>query len=199
MESSAVEANLARRLRAEREARDWTLAELATRSGVSRAMLSKIERGEASPTAALLGRLSGALGLTLSQLFARVEDTGQDNGQLARAAAQPIWRDPETGFLRRSLTPSAETPLDLMWGELPAGAKISYPPAAYTFIAEQQLVMIDGALTIRQGEAMHELDAGDCLRFGPAQGVTFHNAGAVRCRYIIAILRTADARPGTRV
>jgi transcriptional regulator with XRE-family HTH domain len=199
MELSAVEAGLARRLRAEREARDWTLAELAIRSGVSRAMLSKIERGEASPTASLLGRLSGALGLTLSQLFARIEDNGQDNGQLARAATQPVWRDPETGFLRRSLTPSVESSLDLMWGELPAGAKITYPPAAYAFIAEQQLVMIDGALTIWQGETMHELNAGDCLRFGPAQGVTFHNAGAVGCRYIIAILRTVDARPDMRI
>ena len=58
-------AQLAQRLKAEREARNWSLAELAERSGVSKAMISKIERDEVSPTAALLGRLSGAFGLSL--------------------------------------------------------------------------------------------------------------------------------------
>ncbi len=69
---------LARRLRLEREARGWSLGDLAARSGVSKAMISKVERAEASPTAVLLGRLSGAFGLTLSTLLARAEgETGQ--------------------------------------------------------------------------------------------------------------------------
>ncbi len=160
-------------------------------------MLSKIERCEASPTAALLGRLSAAFGLTLSQLFARVED----GGQLAKATEQPIWRDPETGFLRRSLSPRGTAPLDLVWGELPPGGRICYPVTAYTFIADQQLVVIDGGLTIRQGEALHQLGAADCLRFGPPRPVTFENTGNAPCRYIVAILRSAasanrdDTRP----
>jgi transcriptional regulator with XRE-family HTH domain len=189
MEPSDVEATLANRLRMEREARNWTLAALAARSGVSRAMLSKIERREASPTAALLGRLSAAFGLTLSQLFAQVEN----GGQLARAAEQPIWRDPESGFVRRSLSPLCAAPLELVWGELPARAKIPYPAASYTFIADQQLVVIDGALTIQQGGATFELGAGDCLRFGPPRDVTFENAGSARCRYIVAVLRATWA------
>jgi transcriptional regulator with XRE-family HTH domain len=193
MEISSVETILARRLRAEREARGWTLMELAAQSGVSRAMLSKIERCEASPTAALLGRLSAAFGLTLSQLFARVEH----GGQLARAADQPVWRDPETGFIRRSLSPLDHAPLDLVWGELPPGARIPYAAASYTFIADQQLVVIDGTLTIRQGDTTYELAAGDCLRFGPPRDVTFENAGSAPCRYIVAILRTsATGRAG---
>src|ERR1700722_7943131 len=77
MSPSQVEASLSARVRLEREARKWKLADLAARSGISRAMLSKIERGEASPTAALLGRLSAAYGLTVSQLFARAEQGGQ--------------------------------------------------------------------------------------------------------------------------
>src|SRR5580658_8017693 len=103
LETQNTEATLAQNLRTEREIRGWTLAELAARSGVSRAMLSKIERREASPTAALLGRLTAALGMTLSRLFEQMED--QPAGQLARAAEQPLWRDPETGFTRRALTP----------------------------------------------------------------------------------------------
>ena len=66
-------APLAARIALERQARDWSLGDLAERSGVSKAMISKIERGEASPTATILGRLSGAFGLTLSALLARAE------------------------------------------------------------------------------------------------------------------------------
>lgn len=191
MENTRTEALLAGNLRLEREARGWTLAELAARSGVSRAMLSKIERSEASPTAALLGRLSAAFGLTMSQLFARIE--GEPVGQVARADQQPVWRDPATGFLRRSLSPPGPGPLELVWGEMPPGAEISYPAASRAFIADQQLVVISGELTIVLGSLDHRLATGDCLRFGPPTEVTFRNPGAARCRYVIALLRQAEA------
>jgi transcriptional regulator with XRE-family HTH domain len=190
LETRDTEAILANRLRLERESRDWTLADLAARSGVSRAMVSKIERGEASPTAALLGRLSAAFGLTMSQLFARMED--QPSGQVARAAEQPAWRDPETGFLRRSLSPPGPGPLELVWGELPPGAEIAYSAASRAFIADQQLVVIAGELSIVLGCTAHALGAGDCLRFGPPGEVVFRNFGDARCRYVIAVLRATD-------
>ena len=193
METSDPEAILASRLRVERESRGWTLADLAARSGVSRAMISKIERGEASPTAALLGRLSAAFGLTMSQLFARVEE--QPGGQLARAAEQPAWQDPATGFLRRSLSPPGSGPLELVWGELPPGAEITYPAASLVFIAEQQLVVIAGELAIAQGGLVHSLGPGDCLRFGPPADVTFRNPAVARCRYVIAVLRVSGRPP----
>ena len=87
-------------------------------------MISKIERGEASPTAALLGRLSAGFGLTMSQLFARIEGGG---GRVLRAAEQPAWRDPATGFVRRSLSPPEGAPVELVWGEMPPGAGVAYP------------------------------------------------------------------------
>lgn len=192
LNAPAAEVGLAARLRAEREARGWTLADLAARSGVSRAMVSKVERGEASPTAALLGRLSAAFGLTLSQLFARAEAGG---GRVTRAADQPAWRDPETGFLRRSLSPPGAAPMELVWGELPPGAEVAYPAAVYAFIADQQVVVLDGALTVVQGGVAHELGADDCLRFGPPQDTAFRNPGTVPCRYLVAVLRAPDS-PG---
>lgn len=188
VDETSVEGRLAARLRAEREARGWTLADLAARSGVSRAMASKVERNEASPTAALLGRLSAAFGLTLSQLFARVEG----GGQVLRAQDQPTWRDPETGFVRRSLSPSGDAPLELVHGELPPGTEIAYPAAAYSFIADQQLVVLEGLLVIVHGDDRHALGPGDCMRFGPPQRTSFRNEGSHPCRYVVAVLRTAD-------
>jgi len=97
-----LEHSLAARLRTEREARGWTLSDLASRSGVSRAMISKVERADASPTAMLLGRLSGAFGLTLSTLLARAEEEASGAGRLVRVGQQTVWRDPATGYGRGS-------------------------------------------------------------------------------------------------
>src|ERR1044071_7903088 len=89
-------AGIAERLRLEREARGWTLAEVAARSGVSRAMISKIERCEASPTATVLVRLASAFALTIGSLIARSE---AEADRLVRATDQSLWRDPASGYL----------------------------------------------------------------------------------------------------
>ena len=108
---------LAARLKTEREARGWSVAELAERSGVSRAMISKVERAEASPTAALLGKLSGAFGLTLSALLARAE---QASGRLARrGAAAALDGSRRRTTARRTVSPSTGGPLEIVEVELP--------------------------------------------------------------------------------
>ena len=71
---------LAARIRLERTSRDWSMEELAKRAGVSRAMISKIEREECSPTATVRGRLSGALGISMSSLLANAEAEGRRAG-----------------------------------------------------------------------------------------------------------------------
>jgi uncharacterized cupin superfamily protein len=88
-------------------------------------------------------------------------------------------------------------PLELVWGELPPGAEIAYPAASLAFIADQQLVVVSGELTIVLGATSHVLAPGDCLRFGPPKDVTFRNPGAARCRYVIALLRVTE-HPGLR-
>jgi transcriptional regulator with XRE-family HTH domain len=185
-----LDQRIAARLLAERASRAWSLEQVAERSGVSRAMISKVERGESSPTAAVLGRLSAAFGLTLSQLLARAE---QGTGRLLnREAEQERWRDPDTGFERRALTPPGSTaPLELVWGELPPKAQVEYPASAFTFIEDQQIVVIAGRLSFTQGTQLYELRAGDCLRLGSPADCRFENPGGTPCRYLIAVLRRA--------
>lgn len=153
-------------------------------------MISKVERGESSPTASLLGRLSSAFGLTLSQLLARAE---RDAGHLFnREAEQERWRDPETGFERRALTPpGSASPLELVWGELPSKAKVDYPTAAFSFIEDQQIVVLTGRLAFTQGPETYQLKTGDCLRLGPPAKCRFENPGNAPCRYLVAVLRRA--------
>ncbi len=177
---------LAARLKAEREARAWSIAVLAERSGVSRAMISKVERGEASPTAALLGRLSGAFGLTVSTLLARAEGAGAG---VARAGAQPLWRDPETGLKRRTLTPAGADP-ELVLAALPPGARIAYPAASYALLRGQCIWLFEGALLFHEGNVVHSLAVGDCLALGAPADCAFENPSATEtARYVIALAR----------
>ena len=178
---------LAQRLRAERDARAWSLAELAERSGVSRAMISRVERGEASPTASLLGRLSGAFGLTLSALLARAEADGA--GRLLRAADQPTWQDPATLYRRRALSPAGAEP-ELVEVTLPPGVRVPFPAASYAFLRGQCLWVLEGKLDFAEGETLHHLTAGDCLALGPPAECAFINPSPnTACRYLVALAR----------
>jgi transcriptional regulator with XRE-family HTH domain len=185
----AASSALAARLRAEREARAWSIGDLAARSGVSRAMISKIERNEASPTAALLGRLSGAFGLTLSNLLARSESDASGEGRLTRAASQPRWTDPATGYIRRAVSPPGALP-ELVQVELPPGARIDYPASAFTFLRGQCIWLLTGALDFIEGATIHRLRRGDCLALGPAMACSFVNpSSAAASVYLVALTR----------
>ena len=182
---NGLEARLAARLKAERKARDWSIAELAQRSSVSKAMISKLERGEASPTASLLGRLSGAFGLTLSTLLARAEGSG---GRLARTDAQAVWQDPETGFRRTAISPPGAPAIELVRGELPPGAAVAYPASAFAFI-DQQIWVLKGTLHFTEGAETHRLDAGDCLALGAPADCRFENRGRHGCSYLVVVAK----------
>lgn len=178
---------LAGQLRAEREARGWSIADLAERSGVSRAMISKVERNEASPTAALLGRLSGAFGLTLSTLLGRAE--GPPDGAVVRAGDQPVWQDPATGYLRRALTPFGAEP-ELVRVQLPPGATVAFPAASYAFTRGHAIWVLEGELRFREGAAFHLLGPGDCLSLGPPADCAYENPSATRpVTYLVALSR----------
>ncbi|WP_344424855.1 XRE family transcriptional regulator [Amycolatopsis minnesotensis] len=183
--SDPLSAALAATVQSARLARDLSASALAERSGVSRAMIGKIERGEAQPTAALLGRLSAALGMTLSELVARAE---ADEPRLVRAADQPTWTDPVSGYRRRAVSPSAGGPLELVDVVLPPGAEVSYAADVYAFI-HQQIWVLEGQLRFREGDLVHELGPGDCLRLGPAEPCVYVNPSSADCHYLVAIAK----------
>ncbi|AYY11690.1 helix-turn-helix domain-containing protein [Actinobacteria bacterium YIM 96077] len=183
--SDPLSTSLAVAVHEARLARDLSVSALSERSGVSRAMIGKIERGAAQPTAALLARLSAALQMTLSELVARAETDGR---RLVRAADQPTWVDPGTGYRRRAVSPVAGGPLELVEVELPPRAEVSYSADANAFI-HQQIWMLDGRLRLREGETEHELEVGDCLQFGAPAACAFINPDDDPCRYLVALAK----------
>ncbi|HTW99564.1 MAG TPA: XRE family transcriptional regulator [Acidimicrobiales bacterium] len=183
--SEDLAASLASVLRAARQERGWSVQDLADRAGVSRSMISKVEREESQPTAALLGRLSGALGMTLTELVARAEG---DERRLARLADQKVWVDPATSYRRRAVSPPAGAATQLVEVELPAGARVPYPADSYRFV-EHQIWVLDGTLHFLEGETEHVLRPGDCLQLGPAQDCCYVNPTDTACRYLVVLTR----------
>lgn len=178
------EAGLAARIAAERRGRGWSLADLAEHSGVSRSMLSKIERREASPTATVLLKIASALGLTLAGLL-----TSEAAARKLPRAEQPTWVDPASGYLRRQVYLSQALPMELVEVELPAGASVAAPASSYALI-RQVVWVLDGTLTVTEGAEDTALHPGDRLEFGPPSDVVFRNPGRQPCRYLVALVRS---------
>ncbi len=179
-----IDMQIGARIRIERESRGWSLTDLATSAGVSRAMIYKVEHGESSPTANLLGKLSGAFGLSMSTLMARAE---MRQGRLLRAADQPLWVDPETGYERRHVSPRSDLPLDLVQVSLPAGKRVPMPASAYAFL-RQLIWVIEGELVFAEGDVQHRMSQGDCLELGPPADCAFINDSAAPCVYSVVVL-----------
>ncbi|WP_455818176.1 helix-turn-helix domain-containing protein [Pseudomonas cerasi] len=179
-----LNARIGQKVRHEREKRGWSLTVLAENSGVSRAMIHKIERGESSPTATLLARLSGAFDMSMSQLLAQTEVRA---GTLVRYENQAVWQDPETGYIRRHVSPG-QIPVDLVSVELPANTAVPVP--AISYLSRRQLIwVLAGKLTFEEGASTFEMLAGDCLELGDPTDCVFRNNTDEVCRYAVIVLK----------
>ncbi|WP_392668557.1 helix-turn-helix domain-containing protein [Streptomyces sp. LN785] len=183
--AAAVDARLAARLGELRAGRGWSLDEVSRRSGVSRSTLSRLERGELSPTAAQLGRLCTVYERTMSRLLMDVE---AEPPQLVPAGQQPVWRDEASGFVRRSVSPPhSALRAEIIEGVLDAGARIAYDDAPVPGL-EQHIWVLEGTVEITVENTVHTVRRGDCLRFrlrGPSR---FHCPGPDRVRYAVMIV-----------
>ncbi|CZT33797.1 Transcriptional regulator, contains XRE-family HTH domain [Rhizobium sp. 9140] len=184
---SPSDADIGERLRSLRQRHATTLDALAQRSGVSRAMISRIERGEANPTAQLLARLCHALGTTLSRFFA--EDAPPES-PLRRAGQQHVWRDPETGYVRRAVSPEATgSPVDIVDVGFPPGGRVVFEPQPFDSGATQHLWLLEGRMTMTAGDETYHLHPGDCLFMRLGETIVFSNPHAEMARYAIILHR----------
>ncbi len=180
----AFERQLAERLAALRLAAGWSLDELALRSGVSRATLSRLERAETSPTATLLSRLARAHGLPLSRLLADAEALPV---RLLRAADQPRWHDEQSGFERlMRCPPLAGFATEVIEARLAPGAELIYEEPTVARL-EHHLCLLEGGVRLTlQGQGF-ELAAGDSISFRALGRSVFANPGTEPARYLLAM------------
>jgi transcriptional regulator with XRE-family HTH domain len=178
MPAGDLDARIAQRLKALRGERGWSLDELATRTGVSRATLSRLENAEVSGTASTLGRLCNTYGIAMSRLMVLAEE---DYAPLLPREAQAVWTDPDNDYRRRAVSPpGGALSGEVIEAELKSGTRIAYPGPARPG-HEHHIVMLDGRLDVTVEGRRHVLSAGDCLRyrlFGPSTFETPADAGA---------------------
>lgn len=174
--------------------KDWrmkaslTLEELSQRCGVSRAMLSKVERGEKSPTLPIVIRIAGGFGRSLSELLGAELD--QADVAVIRASERLSYRDPETGFERWVLSPAhLDNGVEVVLHRIPPGRSTGVLPP-YSVPTEKYIVVSEGQLTVYVGERPHVLKAGDSMYFEVKSPYRFdNNDGHLPCSYYMMIVR----------
>jgi transcriptional regulator with XRE-family HTH domain len=159
-------------------------------------MISLIERGESSPTAVVLEKLAAALGVTLPALFdaaASAANTGQ--GPLARRREQAQWRDPESGYIRRNVSPTGvRQPMQIVEVQFPPGQRVTFETGARDTNVYQQVWVLEGAIDITLGAERCQLREGDCLATQLDRPIMFHNPTRRSTRYAIVIASEPHAR-----
>lgn len=190
--SPSLNDRIAQRVRDLRAARGLSLDALATHCGVSRSMISLVERGESSPTAVVLEKLATGLGVSLASLF---DAPAPAADPVARAAAQPQWRDPHSGYLRRNVSPAGfASPIQIVEVVFPPRARVAYETAAREPLVHQQVWVLDGVIEITLGEERHSLETGDCLAMVLDRPMSYHNPTRQPTRYAV-VIATLPARP----
>lgn len=181
-----INALIALRIRDLRTSRAWSLDALADRSGVSRSAISVIERGESSPTATVLNKLAAALNVPLASLFEQQPAEGSVS-PISRADAQPVWKDPASGYVRRHLSAAVPCPTQLIEIHFPPGQRVSYEASMQNPDVIQQVWMMRGTMEVRAGETTWHLEKGDCLTMRLDRPTAFHNPGAATAHYLVVI------------
>ncbi len=178
-----IDQALASRLRLERRERKWSMQDLAKQSGVSKAMIGRIEKGEVSPTANLLCKLADAFGMTLSTLLARAEN-GQ--GEHHPFTHQQVWTDPESRYVRRSVSPPAAKGAEITHVTLPAQTRVAFAEQSQA-IYTQQILVLTGELTFDTGVKRYRLKAGDWFQAPETGPRTFVNEHDAPCQYLLVV------------
>ncbi len=192
--STHLNDRIAQRVRNLRAARGLSLDALAAHCGISRSMISLIERGESSPTAVLLEKLATGLNVPLASLFDAPEPSP---GPVARRADQPLWQDPHSGYVRRNVSPGGvvghdgPSPIQIVEVSFPAKARVAYETGARQPQVHQQVWVLEGSIDVTVGDQPHRLASGDCLALVLDRPVSFHNPTRKAARYAVVIATTA--------
>ena len=190
MEAHAnVNEHIAARVRALRGGRGLSLDALAARSGVSRSMISLIERGESSPTAAVLAKLAVGLDVPLAALFDVPRSDGDDGGPVARRVDQPEWQDPGSGYRRRNVSPPGMSgPIQIVEVHFPPGARVAFENGGRDgrdVRVHQQVWVLAGTIDVTWGDERHRLREGDCMAMHLDRPTMFHNPTRRTTRYAV--------------
>ena len=177
---------LCARVKLLRAERGWTLEQLATESGVSRAMLSQIERGQANPTFAVAYRIAGSLGLSRAEL---VEEPEVETIEVIRADDSAYqFRDEGDCQIRGLLPRHLEKEVEFYELRLRPGNSLE--SAAHLKETREFLTVQAGELEVISGESRARLAEGDSAYYPADVKHTIVNVGdADATAFLVAVYR----------
>jgi transcriptional regulator with XRE-family HTH domain len=169
-----------------RMARRMTLEELARIAGVSKSMLSEIERDKANPTIAMAWRLATALGLTLNQLFA---PGGRDaeTVQVVGRHATPTLGESGNSHVLRILGPM-ELAGRFEWYDLTLAPGGALESQGHDLGTVEHLTVRTGAVDVRVGEVTRHVRGGETARYPADHAHAITNAGTVPAHALLVVI-----------
>lgn len=177
---------MAERLRSRRMELDLSLGDLAELSGVSKAMIAKVEASTSSPTAGVIGRLCAGLGITMSALMASVETEAAAH---LVADDQPRWHDRSIGLERVAVSPRTPfSAVEIARLRLQPGAVVDYPSPP-TVAYAQHIVGVAGRVRFTLGGSEFVIRAGDCVAARIDRPTRFEVLGRRPAEYLVIVER----------
>ena len=185
----SIDTLISTKLKTLRKRQNLTLDALAERSGISRSMISLIEREQSSPTATVLNKLADALGTSLPELLSdSSEETISEAQCVSSIENQKTWQDPESGYIRRQLTPrNATSTVELTEIIFPPQKSVTFENMLRNIEIHQQVWILSGEIEISDDDSTWCLKEGDCLAFQQKEHTTFFNPNNTEARYLIAL------------
>ena len=178
---SDIHDRLAASLREARKARGLSLDAVAKLSGVSRSMVSQIERGESSPTVATLWNLTQALQVDFAGLL---EGRPAPGIEVIRAEATPVIVGRGRNLTIRILSPAEEVGAHEVY-ELAFSAAGELQSDPHSPGCREHLTVLAGQMRVVSGEEDRVLAAGDTARYPADRGHEIHADGAARAILIV--------------
>ena len=176
-------------IRALRAGKDLSVRTLAARSGFSPSFLSQVEHGQASPSIASLEKIAAALGVTLSEFFAREPGVPEAPSlTIVRAGDRP---EITSGWSRGTLAALGPTApgqaLEPVMLTLEPDGRTGARPAGSE--GQEFAIVWDGAVRLTLGDTAHALAAGDAVTFTSATPHGWENVGPTRARILFVGIR----------
>lgn len=173
-----------------RQARGLSLDELSRRAGVSKSMLSQIERAQANPTVAVIWRLANALGVSLGELLGNANDPAPPAVAVVAAQATPSLRTPD-GLCELRILGPIDLAGQFEWYALtvqPGGALVSQ---AHEPGSREHLTLLSGTLEVGSGATHCKLQHGETARYAADQPHAIRNLGRSAARALLVVMRAS--------
>ncbi|NBD26973.1 helix-turn-helix domain-containing protein [Paenibacillus glycinis] len=182
MEQEQIHKKIGKNLQAIRKSRALSLDQVAELTGVSKAMLGQIERGDSNPTISIIWKIVNGLHISFTSL---IEDTKASVTHIRFEDLEPFVEE-DGSYRSYPLVPFEQgKKFEIYTVELEPG--VMHASEAHYEGVEEYILMVRGMLRLTVQDDVYELEAGDALHFNADQPHSYENLGSEKIVYYTVI------------